>query len=348
MPCFCGNVIEFPLLSSLSSTKPFFFIFSGVDVNLAAMHTHKAHTLQFVSGLGPRKAQAMITKINQLGGKLESRASLIKERICGSQIFMNASSFLRIRRYHFIQKGDEMWDVLDDTRIHPEDYDLARKMAADAIEVEEPLEEDENPSLYVQDLMDGDRDKLDLLLLDDYAIELEKSLNEPKRITLNEIKNELKNPYRERRQRFHPPTIDRIFSMFTHETDTTLYPNMIVACRVIRVLERLVKVALNSGLDGLIHIKNMDAGDVATVAELGFYEDQVLKCRVLNVVKDRFMVELSVKQDDVYGRGSGAAVIKDKYFCNDWEHADLAQKEGEKKERWARQFSLIAPSPPCF
>ena len=38
-------------------------IFSGVDVNAAANYPHLSNTLQFVSGLGPRKAQAIISKI---------------------------------------------------------------------------------------------------------------------------------------------------------------------------------------------------------------------------------------------------------------------------------------------
>ena len=32
---------------------------------------------------------------------------------------------------------DDVQDPLDDTRIHPEDYELARKMATDALELDE-------------------------------------------------------------------------------------------------------------------------------------------------------------------------------------------------------------------
>ena len=50
-------------------------------------------------------------------------------------------------------------------------------MAADAIEADEELDEEideeENPSLHVQDLMDGDLNRLDSLMLDEYADELE-------------------------------------------------------------------------------------------------------------------------------------------------------------------------------
>jgi transcriptional accessory protein Tex/SPT6 len=36
---------------------------SGIDINLAVAYPHYSHTLKFVSGLGPRKAQAMLSKI---------------------------------------------------------------------------------------------------------------------------------------------------------------------------------------------------------------------------------------------------------------------------------------------
>ena len=69
-------------------------------------------------------------------------------------------------------------------------------MASDSIEAEEQLEEGDNLSLHVIELMEGDVDRLDLLLLDDYAEELERSLGEPKKTCLSEIKSELKGPYR--------------------------------------------------------------------------------------------------------------------------------------------------------
>ena len=45
-------------------------------------------------------------------------------------------------------------DVLDDTRIHRESYNLARKMAADALDVEVPAEDLESSSEIVEQLFE--------------------------------------------------------------------------------------------------------------------------------------------------------------------------------------------------
>ncbi|KAJ3115595.1 Transcription elongation factor spt6 [Phlyctochytrium bullatum] len=112
-----------------------------------------------------------------LGGKLESRTDLITKKIVTSSVFMNCSSFIRIRRRHLYR--DSAFDVLDDTRIHPEDYDLARKMAADALDIDE-IPDSNDPSAHVAELMENDPEKLELLMLDEYGKELERRMDEPK------------------------------------------------------------------------------------------------------------------------------------------------------------------------
>lgn len=268
---------------------------------------------------------------------LESRANLINNGICGSQIFLNCSSFLRVRKEHFLSRrryDDQLWDVLDDTRIHPENYDLARKMASDAIEIEEQLDEQDNPSLHVQELMEGELARLDMLLLDDYAKELERSLGEPKRIILNEIKAELNDPYRERRRRFAPITTDKLFTMLTNETDETLYKNILVTCRVTYLMDRSVKVVLNNGLEGMIGSKYLsDASDYSrTPQELGFFRDQILTCRVVDIYKEKMSVELSARPSDIAAVGENGFSVhkKDQYFCEAWEESDKKESKGTR------------------
>jgi transcription elongation factor SPT6 len=157
---------------------------SGVDINDAAYLPHRSSTLQFVSGFGPRKANFIISRIQKIGKKLESRADLVTKKIVAFKVFMNSASFIRIKEKHFPRRNlmDTMYDVLDDTRIHPEDYDLARKMAADALDVEGVVDED--PSQHVAELMEDRPERLNLLMLDDYAEVLEKQMNEPKRLVI--------------------------------------------------------------------------------------------------------------------------------------------------------------------
>ncbi|KND02484.1 chromatin-remodeling histone chaperone SPT6, partial [Spizellomyces punctatus DAOM BR117] len=274
----------------------------GVDINLAAQHPHRASTLQFVAGLGPRKAQSFISKIKRSGGRLESRSQLVKKGLCGKRVFMNCASFIRIRSRHFARYEANL-DVLDDTRVHPEDYDLARKMAADALDYDDAtVEEEENPSLHVAELMESeDVEKLAHLALDEFAMELERRLNEKKKMTLNDIMKELMAPYSERRQSFQPATPDEIFGMLTHETDETLRESSIVSAHIVRVTDRLLKCRLPSGIDGLIHIRNIPLdrihGHEPSLGEI-YQEDTVLEAKVVRVDKEKLAVELSLRDLD--------------------------------------------------
>ena len=59
----------------------------------------------------------------------------------GKNIFVNIASFLRIPQdeleANLGRDREEQREVLDDTRIHPAEYEIARKMAADALEIDE-------------------------------------------------------------------------------------------------------------------------------------------------------------------------------------------------------------------
>jgi len=48
----------------------------GVDVNAAAAHPWRNPALQFVPGLGPRKAAALVKAVARNGNMLESRCAL--------------------------------------------------------------------------------------------------------------------------------------------------------------------------------------------------------------------------------------------------------------------------------
>lgn len=50
----------------------------GIDLNLLIDHEHMHAMLQFISGLGPRKAKRMISKFKSLGKKLTTRGEIFK------------------------------------------------------------------------------------------------------------------------------------------------------------------------------------------------------------------------------------------------------------------------------
>ncbi len=80
------------------------------------------------------------------GGRLPSRDELESVVLANQPIvFSNAAGFLRIEA---MNQNDYDYEPLDGTRIHPDDYNLARKIAQDA------LEKDKSDPELIQELMD--------------------------------------------------------------------------------------------------------------------------------------------------------------------------------------------------
>ena len=75
--------------------------------------------------------------------------------------------------FHF-SADDTYIEVLDSTRIHPETYEWARKMAVDALEYDEAAD-DANPAEALEEILENP-DKLKDLDLDAFAEELERQV----------------------------------------------------------------------------------------------------------------------------------------------------------------------------
>jgi len=265
----------------------------GVEINEAVRDAYKALALPFVAGLGPRKTQSVIKKINLVGGYLENRASLITKQIVSKNIFMNCASFLRI-----IGSGKES-DVLDSTRIHPEDYDLAKKMASDALELdEEDLVMVEGEGGVVKQLMDDDPDKLNDLILEEYADQLAKVFNQLKRNTLEQIKDELQGPYEELRRDFEPLSPEQVFTMLTGETEESLHENMIVPVNIRRVGDRYTIAILDCGIEGNIAQGDM-TDDPHMVGSQIFQPNQTVNAVILELDRSSFTARLSTRQSKI-------------------------------------------------
>ncbi|KAJ1972877.1 Transcription elongation factor spt6 [Dimargaris xerosporica] len=295
----------------------------GVDVNQALQFPHRRAPLEYVAGLGPRKAAHILKRIEAESGQaLGSRADLIMHNVMTRIIFVNCASFLRVVPPDF--------DILDDTRIHPENYDLARKMATDAleVEVEDELDDDDNPSLYVEELMRSDPEKLNELLLEDYAQELEKQLNQPKLEVLRAIKRELQHPYADPRADFEPPSPDEVFTMLTGETDTSLPEGGIVVATVQRVREKVAICKIEPDIDAFLPISRVADDHIEALADV-LSEGDALPCVVTQVHKDRLTVDLSARPSDLdYAREQHQAYapVVDAYFDPDAEQAAMAQQ----------------------
>ncbi|KAF9013878.1 SH2 domain-containing protein [Cyathus striatus] len=284
----------------------------GVDINRAVMDPYYQHLLPFVCGLGPRKAQVLVKKIGSLGGNLMNRDQFIKGGLLTTKIFLNASGFLRIlqdqmdldSKRKIRHDDDDAPDPLDDTRIHPEDYDLARKMATDALELDEEDIHDEHPS-YVVTLLISDSEKekkLSELNLDEFAISLFEANRDQKRHTLNVIRDELLRPYAEQRQQFVVPTEWEILTMLSGETTRTLRVGLVVPVLVLRITRAFVSVRLDSGIEGVInaqYLTDQEGVKPDAIVTKGQTIRGVIIDIKFDLPNDQVFVELSSREEEL-------------------------------------------------
>lgn len=112
----------------------------GVDVNRAIAHPYSQALIQYVCGLGPRKGTHLLKILKQNNTRLESRTQLVTMCHMGPKVFMNCAGFLKIDTASLGDSTDSYIEVLDGSRVHPETYEWARKMAVDALEYDESAE----------------------------------------------------------------------------------------------------------------------------------------------------------------------------------------------------------------
>lgn len=263
----------------------------GVDINRMISRKHTATVLPFLSGLGPRKAQYMLTRIAQLpGAHLLARKDLLEEHITDKVVFKNCVGFIRITYYTATDPDLSTKDVLEETRIHPEAYILTVKMCTDAIECED---DPDTQQLAVERVMSDPR-RLDELDLDAYAAALAQ-LKEYGRmeVTLRNIRNELQRPFRDPRGDFCPLTDDELFELMTGETDETLHSGIVVSAVITRVGPRGFSVRLSdSELFGFVPI---NCADSAEQLQIG----QGVLCVVTGIDKKAYSVTLDARSSVV-------------------------------------------------
>ncbi|XP_020627478.1 transcription elongation factor SPT6-like [Orbicella faveolata] len=202
----------------------------GVDPNRLLEHPHTVALLQFVCGLGPRKASSLLKSLRQQCTRLENRSQLVTVCGLGPQVFLNCAGFIKIDTAAISDTTTNYIEVLDGSRVHPETYEWAKKMAVDALEYDEATMES-NPSSALEEILEAP-DRLKDLDLDAFAEELERQGFGNKRITLYDIRDELFGQYRERRTPFRALTVEERFRLLTGETNESLYVGRMVICTV--------------------------------------------------------------------------------------------------------------------
>ncbi|KAI9833629.1 MAG: Transcription elongation factor spt6 [Sarea resinae] len=278
----------------------------GVDINEAISDPDTAALLPWVCGLGPRKATQLLKAINLNGGVVSTRDELVgdpeegKLPAVGPRVWNNCASFLFIE----YDESEPSADYLDNTRVHPEDYDLGRKMAADALELDEEdikAEVDEHgPGAIVRKLVqDGQQERVNDLILEEYADQLDKNFAQKKRATLETIRAELQQPYEELRRPFENPiSTDDIFTMLTGETRESLCEGMIVPVSLKRVTEDHIDAKLDCGIDGVVQEMELpERMDIPIKQQFSVH--QTVQAKIIDLNHRGLDARLSLREDEL-------------------------------------------------
>jgi len=241
--------------------------FVGVDLNSASWAL-----LSYVAGLSESQGRAMVRHRDD-NGAFPSRQSLLKVARFGPKAFEQAAGFLRIR-------GGE--NPLDNTAVHPENYAVVEKMAADLGVSVAQLVADPGLSAAI---------KVQRYVTD--AIGLP---------TLNDILKELKKPGRDPREQFQSASFrDDVVTI------ADLKEGMILQGVVTNVAAFGAFVDIGVHQDGLVHVSQLshrftkDPNDTVKVGE-------IVKVKVLAADPERKRISLSIKQAEPEKAPKGAVV----------------------------------------
>lgn len=226
----------------------------GVNLNTASYHL-----LTYVSGLGPALAKN-ITEYRTKNGPFKSRAQLKKVPRLGPSAFEQCAGFLRI---------PDSSNPLDNTAVHPESYDIVKKMADDC-------------NCTVEELI-KDKEKRN-------NIDIKKYVTDKAGLpTLNDIMNELEKPGRDPREQIEEFSFtDGINSI------NDLIEGMVLNGIVTNITNFGVFVDIGVHQDGLVHISQMTNRYISDPTEVVKLH-QHIKVKVIEIDKTRNRISLTMK-----------------------------------------------------
>lgn len=236
----------------------------GVDVNQAS-----EPLLAQVSGVNKSLAKSIIDYRNEHGA-FPSRAAFVKVPHFGPKAFEQAAGFLRVR---------DSENPLDASAVHPERYDLVKRMC-------------ENAGLSLEAVI-GNADAVRKIELGKYAAA---DVGMP---TLTDIAAELEKPARDPRSVF-------VYARFNAKVQDLkdLQEGMELEGVVTNVTNFGAFVDIGVHQDGLVHVSELSDRFVADPNQV-VAPGQVVQVRVLGVDMEQKRVSLSMKKDRAHAR-SGA------------------------------------------
>ena len=226
----------------------------GADVNTAS-----EELLRHIAGLNKNVAKSLVAYRNE-NGLFNSRLQLQKVKGLGAKAYEQAAGFLRI---------PQAKDELDNTAIHPESYDLARKIMAQ-LGIRSLNEENKGPALASAD-----------------AVSLASRLNSDV-YTVKDILSILSMPFRDYRERFDGPLLH---SDIVKLEDLKLGMSLEGTVRNVTDFGAFVDIGLKN--DGLVHISKISKEKLSSPYEKLAVGD-IVNVTVIQIDLERHKVSLSM------------------------------------------------------
>uniref|UniRef100_U3I284 Transcription elongation factor SPT6 n=1 Tax=Anas platyrhynchos platyrhynchos TaxID=8840 RepID=U3I284_ANAPP len=332
----------------------------GVDVNRAIAHPHSQALLQYVCGLGPRKGTHLLKILKQNNTRLENRTQLVTMCHMGPKVFINCAGFIKIDTASLGDSTDSYIEVLDGSRVHPETYEWARKMAVDALEYDESAE-DANPAGALEEILENP-ERLKDLDLDAFAEELERQGYGDKHITLYDIRAELSCRYKDLRTPYRAPNTEEVFNMLTKETPETFYIGKMIICNVTGIAHRRPQgesydQAIRNDETGLWQCPFCQQDNFPELSEVGLLllpalplpgVGMTVHCRIMKIDIEKFSADLTCRTSDLVDKNNEWKLPKDTYYDFDSEAADHKQEEDLKRKQQRTTYIKRVIAHPSF
>lgn len=239
-------------------------VVNNVGVNL---NTASYMLLKYVSGINTSTAKKIVA-YRDANGKIMSREELKKVPGVGPKAFEQCAGFLKIA---------ESADPLDNTWVHPENYDVAREVL---------------PVVKVGGKIDNETRKT---LCEKYNIG---------ETTLNDIIDELQKPNRDPRDGYPAPIMQKGVVQFED-----LKEGMKVTGKIKNVVDFGAFVDIGLHETALIHVSELSDNFVSDPMEVVKVGD-IFEFTIIGLDKDRKRISLSLKSDAanrIGGASSGSA-----------------------------------------
>jgi uncharacterized protein len=226
----------------------------GVDLNTAS-----SHLLQYISGLGKKLAEEIISHRQAIGG-FKKRSELMKVKGLGAKAFEQSAGFLRITQAD---------NPLDSTAVHPESYPIVKSMS-------------QSLKLSLEELIKS-KEQLEKIKAADY---INSSFGE---VSVQAILEELKKVGRDIRGAVKAFSFDPRLRKIEDVQVGMILPGI-----VSNITNFGAFVDIGVKQDGLVHVSQLANRFVKDPLEVVQLQEQV-RVKVLEVDANKKRIQLSIK-----------------------------------------------------